>query len=372
MTLQGTPDTREARVEAVAERLFATGAAALEGFTIALGRRLGLYAALASRPDGSTFADLARAAEIHPRYAREWLEQQAAAEILEVVGESTDADSRRYAVCEELIETLLTPDSPASMGPLIDAVGSIGTVLPRLVEAYRSGDGVPYGDYPGVSAIQAGFNRPFFTGALVPEFLASVPGLSERLAAPGARVADLAAGSGGAAIEIAKAWPTVSVDAADLDAVGLAAGASEAADVGVADRVCFVNADIAALGADDATYDLVLIVEAVHDLARPVAALAEARRIAKPDGLVVVIDERAPEEFTAPSDEPVERVLYAISVLHCLPATMAQHPFSLPDGAATGTVMRPSTLRNYAVQAGFTGIEVLPAEHEMLRGYVLR
>ncbi|NYE20199.1 ubiquinone/menaquinone biosynthesis C-methylase UbiE [Microbacterium immunditiarum] len=136
--------------------------------------------------------------------------------------------------------------------------------------------------------------------------------------------------------------------------------------------MCFLNADIAALGAADAMYDLVLIVEAVHDLARPVAALAEAHRVVKPDGFVVVVDERTPDEFTAPSDDPVERVLYAISVLHCLPATMAQHPLALPDGAATGTVLRPSTLREYAQRAGFARVETLPAEHEMLRGYLLR
>jgi hypothetical protein len=34
--------------------------------------------------------------------------------------------------------------------------------------------------------------------------------------------------------------------------------------------------------------------------------------------------------------------------------------------------MRPSTLREYATQAGFSQVEVLPIEHEFWRFYRLR
>jgi hypothetical protein len=40
--------------------------------------------------------------------------------------------------------------------------------------------------------------------------------------------------------------------------------------------------------------------------------------------------------------------------------------------AGTGTAMRPETLKGYASEAGFTGFEVLPIEHEMFRLYLLR
>lgn len=45
---------------------------------------------------------------------------------------------------------------------------------------------------------------------------------------------------------------------------------------------------------------------------------------------------------------------------------MVQQP-----SAATGTVMRPATLRRYARQAGFAGVEVLPIEHDFWRFYSL-
>jgi hypothetical protein len=50
----------------------------------------------------------------------------------------------------------------------------------------------------------------------------------------------------------------------------------------------------------------------------------------------------------------------------CLPDSMAHQP-----SAATGTVMRPSTLRAYAREAGFQDVEILPIDHPAFRFYRL-
>jgi len=42
-----------------------------------------------------------------------------------------------------------------------------------------------------------------------------------------------------------------------------------------------------------------------------------------------------------------------------------------PGTAATGAVMRPATLRRYALDVGFGDMEVLPVKAEMLRFYRL-
>ena len=65
-------------------------------------------------------------------------------------------------------------------------------------------------------------------------------------------------------------------------------------------------------------------------------------RRATPDGAVLIIDENADEHF-APTGDPIQRLLYAFSVLHCLPSGRdADH------SAVTGTVMRPDTMKRYA------------------------
>jgi hypothetical protein len=77
------------------------------------------------------------------------------------------------------------------------------------------------------------------------------------------------------------------------------------------------------------------------------------------------MDERVAETFTAPGDT-VERMMYGFSVLCCLPAGLAEQP-----SAGTGTVMRPATLRRYALEAGFGHVEILPIANDLFRFYRL-
>jgi hypothetical protein len=103
----------------------------------------------------------------------------------------------------------------------------------------------------------------------------------------------------------------------------------------------------------------------LHDMARPVEALQVMRGMLAPGGAVLVVDEKVAERFTAPGDD-IERLMYGFSVLCCLPTGLSEQP-----SAATGTVMRPSTLRRYAREAGFLNVEILPIEHDFFRLYLL-
>ena len=42
-----------------------------------------------------------------------------------------------------------------------------------------------------------------------------------------------------------------------------------------------------------------------------------------------------------------------------------------PPSAGTGTMMRPSVLRGYALDAGFRDVQTLPIEHDFFRFYRL-
>ena len=71
-------------------------------------------------------------------------------------------------------------------------------------------------------------------------------------------------------------------------------------------------------------------------------------------------------QFTAPGDD-IERFMYGWSITTCLPDGRSREP-----SVATGTVMRPDTLRRYAGEAGFGTVEVLPVENDFFRFYRLR
>jgi len=201
---------------------------------------------------------------------------------------------------------LLDADHPAHAGATAYWMGSLAEVLQRIPGIYRSGAGLPYPEYGADCRLAiANFNRPMFVNDLADE-------------------------------------------------------------AGVADRVRFRVVDAAELGAaGEGGYDAAFIFEALHDMARPVEALAAIRALLADGGVVVVADEKVAETFTAPGDE-VERLNYGFSWWHCLPASRAETP-----SAANGTALRPDTVRDWAGQAGFAGYQVLPVDNVFWRFYQL-
>jgi hypothetical protein len=73
--------TATSAADALAERLSGATLGALELFSVQLGAELGLYGSLAQRGQ-QTAGELAGSAGIAPRYAREWLQEQAVADLL--------------------------------------------------------------------------------------------------------------------------------------------------------------------------------------------------------------------------------------------------------------------------------------------------
>jgi hypothetical protein len=98
----------EARRDALVERLFGATIGALDLCGVYLGDRLGLYRALAERGPASA-PELASAAGLNERYVLEWLEQQAASTILDVI----DADDgvQRFVLPVGHAEALLDEES---------------------------------------------------------------------------------------------------------------------------------------------------------------------------------------------------------------------------------------------------------------------
>jgi SAM-dependent methyltransferase len=335
----------------------------LELFHVYLGERLGLYRTLADRGPLNA-GELAAAAGINQRYAREWLEEQAVAGFLGVEGEG--AETRRYSLPAAHVEVLLDADSISYMSSVGRQLAGVASVLPRLVEVFKTGDAIPFEDYG--ADIREGIaesNRVMFVNLLGGQWFPAIPDVDARLRSqPPARVADVGCGTGNSSIAIAKAYPLVKVEGIDLDAASIEHARIKARDAGVGDRLKFDVRD-AADPALAGSFDLVVAFEVIHDTTDPVGALRAMRKLCARDGAVLVVDERVAEEFTAPGDE-IERMMYGFSALHCLAAAMGD-----PTSAMTGTVMRPSLLTHYAKEAGFGRVEILPIENEVWRFYRL-
>jgi 2-polyprenyl-3-methyl-5-hydroxy-6-metoxy-1,4-benzoquinol methylase len=359
-------DDQDAATAAFAERVFEAGIGAFELVTMYIGHRLDLYGTL-QQAGQATPGELARAAGIDARYAREWLEQQATAGVIEVVADGIDGDpdARVFTLPAAHAAVLTDPDSLAYMAPFGDMIVSAGQVADEVVRVYRDGGGISFGGYGDhLRDAQSAMNRPHFLNLLATEWLPAMPDVVERLQSqPPALVADVGCGCGWSSIALARAFPHVRVHGFDLDEASIADARRNAAAEGVADRVTFEVRDAAT--AAPGAYDLVCMFEALHDTARPVDVLAALRAMAGPDGTVFVMDERTTDELT-PGDQ-LERFLYSASVVHCLPVGRSgEHEH------ATGTVLRTATMRALADRAGFRSVEVLPVDHDFWRFYRLR
>ena len=361
--MSASPST--AACDALVERLFQSAVATFDLFSVYLGDRLGLYRALADC-GSSTAGELAQAAGINPRYAREWLEQQAATGILAVENQEEEPDRRRFFLPPGHEEVLIEETSLNFAASLAQSAIACARPIDAVLDAFRSGEGLTFDGYgPDARQSQERSTRPMFEQLLGSEWLPSVPELHERLSVdPPARVADVACGSGWSSISIARAYAKVSVEGIDLDQASIDQAQRNLAGSDVEDRVRFHCRD-AADAAFAERFDLVTIFEALHDMPRPVDVLRTVRGMLTDTGLVFIGDERTEDSFTAPAPDR-ERLYYGFSIMSCLPSGMVG-----PDPAGTGTVMRADTVRHYATEAGFTCFDVLPIANDSWRFYLL-
>jgi SAM-dependent methyltransferase len=358
-------DLTAARRDAFVERLFQSALGVFDIFTIHLGDRLGFYEVLST--DGPlTSPELAARTGTHERYAREWLEQQAVAGILEVDETNGGNGVRRFCLPSGNEEVLAQRDSLNYLAPLAQIIAGAVRPIDALLAAFRTGGGVPFADYgDDLREGQARINRAAFLYQLGTEWLPAIPDVHSRLSGGKvARVADVGCGAGWSSIGIALNYPNVRVDGFDLDGPSIELARANAGQYSVGERARFFVRDAGDPGLAG-QYDLVTAFECIHDMSNPVGALRAMRGLAKDDGMVLVVDERVGEEFQ-PGASVVERLMYGFSVLHCLPSGMADQP-----SAGTGAAMRPSTLRRYALDAGFRDVEILPIDNFLFRFYRL-
>ncbi len=352
----------EAAADAFTERVMASVLGAVETMSIHLGSQLGWYDALAEGGP-ATAAELADRTSTDARYAREWLEQQAACGILTVDDADAAAEERRFALPAHAEPALTDRANLSYVAPLARMFAAAGRAMPQIIDAYRTGGGVSWEEL-GADAreSQAEANRPWFDA--MPAVLAGVPQLHEVLSRPGARIADVGMGLGWSSIALAQAYPNSRIEGFDVDTASVVAAGGNAREAGVADRVDFREEDAARL-AEHGPFDAIFALECIHDLPHPVEVLRAMRDAVRPGGRVVIMDEAVADAF-APNADDADRLMYGFSLFVCLPDGRSHAP-----SAATGTVMRIDTLRGYAREAGWNDVRVIVPEFGFWRFYEL-
>ena len=118
-----------------------------------------------------------------------------------------------------------------------------------------------------------------------------------------------------------------------------------AAEAGLGGRIQFETLDATSYPAGD--YNLICLLDTLHDLGDPAAALAHARKALASDGTVLVVEPAAADGYAANLASPMAALSYAASTFQCTPAALAQ-----PGGVALGA--QAGDGRQLAGDAGFS------------------
>ena len=312
--------------------------AAFAGLSTSIGGRLGLYRAMAGAPP-LTSAELAAKTELNERYVREWLGAQVAGEYVDF-----DPETGTYLLPDEHAAVLADPDSPMYAIGSFFMIKALYATEDRLVDAFRSGEGVGWGEHhPALFEGVAAFFRPGYAAALVPEWLPAMPGVVEKLT-EGARVADVGCGHGHSTMLMAKAFPNSTFVGYDFHPPSIEAARKNAAEQGLSDRMTF---DVAtAQDFPGAEYDLITFFDCLHDLGDPEGALRRAEQTLAQDGTVMIVEPNASANVLD-NRNPIGRSFSSSSVVVCLPAALAQN-----GPQALGNHAGEAAMRALAERAG--------------------
>ena len=326
------------------ERAIADLAACHGGVMVGIGHKLGLYRALAGDSPLSSY-ELAARTGCEERYVREWLNSQVAGGYL-----AYHTESETYELPVEHVPVLADEDSPTFLPPAFEVSASVWLDLEHTVEAFRTGDGIPWGDHDGrLYCGVAGFYANAYRASLVPEWLPALDGVVEKLER-GARVADVGCGHGHSTVLMAAEFERSRFTGFDTHEGSVEAARDNAAAAGVSDRVAFQRAD--ATSYPGAGYDLICFFDVLHDLGDPVGAARRAHEALADDGTLLVVEPFAGDEVLD-NVGPVGRLYYAGSTALCVP-----HSRSEAVGLALGAQAGPARLGDVLREAAFSSVRV--------------
>jgi ubiquinone/menaquinone biosynthesis C-methylase UbiE len=273
------------------------------------------------------------------RYVREWLAAQAASGYVEY-----DTDAERFYMTPEQAMVFVNEDSPFLMTGGFYSSAAVYKDEPRLTDAFRTGEGVAWGEHDGcLFCGVAKFFRPGYQAHLVAEWLPALDGVTEKLEA-GAVVADVGCGHGLSTMIMAEAFPNSTFIGFDYHEDSIRCARETAKKEGITN----VRFEVAtAKDYPGSGYDLVTFFDCLHDMGDPVGAASHVRSTLKPDGTWMLVEPFA-HDALKDNLNPVGRVYYGFSTAVCTPSALSQE---VKD--ALGAQAGESRLRKVAVSGGF-------------------
>ena len=304
------------KLDALVGRLFEDLSAGYGGVMVSLGDKLGLYKAMAGAGPLSS-QEVAKRSACGERYVREWLNAQVAGGYVDY-----HPTSATYELTPEQAEVLADNSSPVFLPHAWQVVASTWADEPKSRAAFKAGRGVSWGEHDerlfcGVAA----FYRNAYSASLVKDWLPALTGVTEKLKV-GAKVADVGCGHGHSTVLMAKAFPKSRFWGFDVHEGSIAAAQRIAREAGVHDRVSFEVAKADAYAKRE--YDLICFFDCLHDMGRPIDAVAHAANAVAKDGTLMLIEPFAGDRVED-NINPIGRLYYSASTTMCCAHAISEH-----------------------------------------------
>jgi len=340
-TLEAQGDRMETTIDQssldqLTNRVFADFAAAMTLPLVRLGDRLGIYRALAAAGP-STPSEIAAHVGAPEPVIHEWLANQAAAGYVTV--DEHDGADERFWLTPEQAAVFVDEDSGANMLAAFQLAAAYTRSEPAVAASMIEGAPCRWGDHDDelFDAVER-FYLPAYAASLVPEWIPALDGVEARLRR-GAAVADVGCGHGLSTVLLAKAFPASTFVGVDDHGPSIEHARKLAADEGVADRVHFDARPATDL---EGTFDVVVMLDAFHDMGAPQDVAAHLRSRLTPDGTAMIVEPFAADRL-AGNLTLLGRAYYAASTLACIPSALSQSR-ARPLGAQAGPARLIATL----------------------------
>jgi SAM-dependent methyltransferase len=344
------------RIEAFFGRMVTMLNEASLALMCSIGHQTGLFDTMAALPP-STSQDIASAAGLNERYAREWLGAMATGHIVEY-----DSERGVYTLPPEHAVALTRGGGANNMAAVTQFIPLIGNVEEQVIESFRHGGGVPYEAYPRFQQVMAEASAATFDATLIAATLPMIPGLVERLR-HGINVLDMCCGRGHAINLMAREFPASRFTGLDFSVDGIAAAREEAVAWGL-ENARFEVQDVATLDSP-AQFDFITAFDCIHDQARPRQVLSAIPTALRPDGIFSMVDVHASSRLEGNIEHPMAPMLYTVSCIHCMTVSLSQGGEGL--GTAWGEQQATQLLRD----AGFMQVEIKRRPDDMRSSYYL-
>jgi SAM-dependent methyltransferase len=309
-------------------------------FGVWLGDELGLYRVL-TETGPATADEVAQKAGCNARLTREWLDGQVAGGLV-----AWNASTDRYLLTPEAVMALADDTSPAFVARGMNAFASMFIDMAKIADAFRGDGALSWGDHH--PCLFSGTEWFFRTGyrAELPNWIAALDGVADRLAA-GGTVVDVGCGHGASAVVLAQTYPQARITGFDFHAPSVETARLRAEEAGVTAQTTFEVADAKGYSG---TYDVICFFDCLHDMGDPVGIARYALEHLAEDGTILLVepfavDGRADNIAT----NPMAPLLYTASSTICTPNSLSQEV-----GLGLGAQAGEARLRQVFEEAGFS------------------